>query len=312
MPAATSACKELEDAAPPEPAARGDDAPALRSDAEPPVHSRRLLLGSILLSCLLHMAAATAALVGSRSALPDYGVITSPTDAVSLESTQTVVLESIETEPIEAVAAASAAMAAGSVEAVDAQPEPLAKAQDVPLDEEMPLKAPRAVPEAPETSEDPLEVLTGAAEAVDHAKIKAVEPALEEQKEKTREERAQQRPKSQQQTAGGPSARASAVGVTTGARVSASRGSILSYAARVRAKVARNKPSGTGRKGVAQVSFAIAPSGDLSYARLSRSSGSSTLDSAALAAVERAAPFDPPPADAAPDELRFAIPFYFR
>jgi protein TonB len=80
----------------------------------------------------------------------------------------------------------------------------------------------------------------------------------------------------------------------------------------VRAQVARNKPSGTGHRGTALVSFGVSSSGGLSYARLARSSGNAALDRAALAAVRRAAPFGPPPGGAAPGQLRFSVPFYFR
>ncbi len=92
----------------------------------------------------------------------------------------------------------------------------------------------------------------------------------------------------------------------------ASRGSILSYAAGIGAKVARNKPSGLGRRGDVEVSFGVTPSGDLSYASLAQSSGNAKLDEAAIETIRRSAPFGPPPADASPSQLRFSIPFYFR
>lgn len=95
------------------------------------------------------------------------------------------------------------------------------------------------------------------------------------------------------------------------AKVSASRGSLLSYAAGIRAKVARNKPVGLGRSGEVQVSFGVTPSGDLSYASLTQSSGNERLDEAALEAIRRSAPFGPPPADASAAQLRFSIPSIF-
>ena len=75
--------------------------------------------------------------------------------------------------------------------------------------------------------------------------------------------------------------------------MSASRGSLLSYAAGIRAKVARNKPAGFGRSGEVQVSFGVTPSGDLSYASLTQSSGNERLDEAAIEAIRRSAPFGP-------------------
>jgi TonB family protein len=86
----------------------------------------------------------------------------------------------------------------------------------------------------------------------------------------------------------------------------------LSYAARVRAKVARHKPSGRGHRGIARVAFGVSGSGRLRYARLAKSSGNSALDRAAVSAVRRAAPFGAPPAGASAAQLRFTIPFYFR
>lgn len=94
-----------------------------------------------------------------------------------------------------------------------------------------------------------------------------------------------------------------------GGRAAASAGSIAGYAARVRARVFSNRPSGGGAHGVATVSFAVSRSGGLSYVHLARSSGNAALDRAALSAVRRAAPFPPPPGGTAP---RFSIPFTFR
>ena len=94
------------------------------------------------------------------------------------------------------------------------------------------------------------------------------------------------------------------------ARAAASAGDVMGYAARVRARVASRRPGGAGFKGTAVVSFGVTSGGGLAYARLSRSSGNSALDKAALSAVRSAAPFPPPPAGAS--KLSFSVPFSFR
>jgi protein TonB len=86
----------------------------------------------------------------------------------------------------------------------------------------------------------------------------------------------------------------------------------MSYATRVRAQVARNKPGGRRTRGTAVVSFGIAASGDLAFAAIARSSGSQALDQAALSAVRGAAPFATPPAGATAGQLQFSIPFQFK
>lgn len=92
------------------------------------------------------------------------------------------------------------------------------------------------------------------------------------------------------------------------ARTTASRGDILSYAALVRARVASNKPGGSGTGGTVVVSFGVSGGGGLSYARISRSSGNSGLDQVALAAVRRSSPFPAPPDG---QSHTFSVPFHF-
>lgn len=91
----------------------------------------------------------------------------------------------------------------------------------------------------------------------------------------------------------------------------ASSGSILSYAARVRARILGNRPGAAGR-GRVVVSFGLTTSGGLRYARIARSSGNSSVDRAALSAVRRSSPFPRPPRGASSGQLRFSIPFHFR
>lgn len=95
-------------------------------------------------------------------------------------------------------------------------------------------------------------------------------------------------------------------------RVSASRGDFLSYASRVRARVASKKPRNQGQRGRVSISFRVTKSGGIAAARITRRSGSAALDRASLAAVRRAAPFPKPPAGM-PARLRsFSLSFSFR
>ena len=111
---------------------------------------------------------------------------------------------------------------------------------------------------------------------------------------------------------GGAASRASEGSGRSASTVSASAGQVSNYAAQVRARVAGNKPSGNGTHGTVVVSFGVSTSGGLRYASVARSSGNSSLDQGALAAVRNASPFPPPPAGAASGALSFSIPFHFQ
>jgi protein TonB len=266
--------------------------------AEPGSPLRSLLPLAVLVSCGLHAAAAAAMLLATAG-LPEYGVLQEESEALSLEMTQTIVLESTSSEPVE-MAAAAAAMPQGSVAAIDAEPQPVKEVEAAEIDP------------AAEASDEPLEVLRGAGEPAETAPLKAAEPEQEVERPTKPREEAQRRQRTTSEAAGGPTSRSSAARTAASGRASASRGSVLSYAARVRAKVASNKPSGRGHRGTARVSFGVSSSGGLAYATLSRSSGNAALDQAALAAVRRAAPFGAPPSGTSSAQLRFSIPFYFR
>jgi protein TonB len=77
------------------------------------------------------------------------------------------------------------------------------------------------------------------------------------------------------------------------------------YAASVRAAIDRPAARGGGR---ATVVFSIGPAGGLQGVRIARSSGKAKLDQAAIATVQSAAPFPPPPAGVNPT---FSIQIYF-
>ena len=273
---------------------------------------RPLLPLAVVGSFALH--AAAAAMFLATAGLPEYGVLETATDAMSMATTQTIVLESTMSEPVE-TAAAAAAMPQGSVQSVEADPVPVKEIDEVPVEDAAApptIKTAEIDPDAAEAAEEPLEVLSGSGEPAETVPARTTKEEVDVKEKRRKKQREQvRRRRSKQQTAGGPTSRSNASKSAASGRASASRGSVLSYAARVRAKVARNKPPGRGHRGAARVSFGVSRSGGLSYARLARSSGNAALDRAALSAVRRAAPFGAPPAGASSAQLRFSIPFYF-
>lgn len=94
-------------------------------------------------------------------------------------------------------------------------------------------------------------------------------------------------------------------------RSAAQAGAVNRFVSDLRSSLARTKPRGLQMAGVAVVTFALLPSGELEYAHVSKSSGKALLDSAALNAVRRAAPFPRPPASMQRSELVFSIPYRF-
>ena len=66
-----------------------------------------------------------------------------------------------------------------------------------------------------------------------------------------------------------------------------------------------------GEHGVTQLVFSVDRSGGVHHARIARSSGSSLLDSATLAMVERAAPLPPPPSEIAGTQFPFSVPIRY-
>lgn len=86
---------------------------------------------------------------------------------------------------------------------------------------------------------------------------------------------------------------------------------IDAYKVAVASKIARNKPAATtaaSAQGVVLISFTIAPNGNVVGIRISQSSGHSVLDQAALATINHASPFPPPPSGA---PRLFTVPIRF-
>lgn len=92
-------------------------------------------------------------------------------------------------------------------------------------------------------------------------------------------------------------------------------GATSKYPGQVQVRVSRATrypASAKGGSGEAHVTFTVAANGGVSRIKLSRSSGNAALDDAALAAVERAAPFPPIPEDAGRTSWTFTVPVAFR
>jgi len=66
-----------------------------------------------------------------------------------------------------------------------------------------------------------------------------------------------------------------------------------------------------GEQGVAQLAFSIDRRGGVHHARIVRSSGSSLLDEATLALLERAQPLPPPPPEIAGAEIAIVVPIRY-
>jgi len=105
------------------------------------------------------------------------------------------------------------------------------------------------------------------------------------------------------------SAAAKAAGGAKGKVVTAGKGAISAYEGKVRAKFLKavRKPRDSNR-GDVRVLFMLDANGRVVKSQLSRSSGDDKLDRAALAAVERAAPYPPIPEGSGKSTWVFTVP----
>ena len=70
-------------------------------------------------------------------------------------------------------------------------------------------------------------------------------------------------------------------------------------------------PRAAERVGNVVVRFVIGPTGELVSREVTQSSGSTTLDEAAVASIDRAAPFPPMPDEVASGTMVVSVPFKF-
>jgi TonB family protein len=94
-------------------------------------------------------------------------------------------------------------------------------------------------------------------------------------------------------------------------KATTSQENVGTYGAKVRAFIAR-QPRAVGPAGSATVTFAVGASGTLRYARIEHSSDNAALDEMALATVQNAAPFPPPPKALNVEALSYSIQIAFR
>ncbi|WP_245410632.1 energy transducer TonB [Notoacmeibacter marinus] len=93
-------------------------------------------------------------------------------------------------------------------------------------------------------------------------------------------------------------------------RASRNSAAVRRYPGRVRSRIASRVTGGA--RGTVHVTFTVGRGGGLNGARISRSSGSSAADRAALNAVRRAAPFPPIPSEAGRSSWSFTVPIKVR
>lgn len=99
-----------------------------------------------------------------------------------------------------------------------------------------------------------------------------------------------------------------------GARADAAPATIARWQTRLLALLHRHKrypAAAGGRTGVTRVAFTIDREGRLLRRAIATSSGSEALDAEALALIDRAAPFPPPPAELSDAALSFVVPIRF-
>ena len=88
--------------------------------------------------------------------------------------------------------------------------------------------------------------------------------------------------------------------------------SLSAYRGKLYAHLERKKVNpGPRLAGTVVVRFTVAASGDVISREITASSGSRTLDDAAVASIDRAAPFPPMPSDVASGPLVVSVPFKF-
>lgn len=171
--------------------------------------------------------------------------------------------------------------------------------------------AAQAVPStAPEPVEPAPEVTVQQADAATPRPQRRPEPRTQARQEPAPRQRAQTPPASAPQAAGNAeqdtrrgsaegaaSAGATASG-TSGAASQGGNAAVSNYPGQVMERIRRTRQQRVSGRGVAVVSFSVGSNGGLAAASIQRSSGSPAIDAAALAHIQRAAPFPAPPAGA--------------
>lgn len=275
-----------------------------------------------VVSLLLHAGSLVAFVAWHGS---ETGAVEQPSEAISVEIVASSTLEALTVKQVPEPAPSSEATA--PTEGREEASEKTVLKTEPPPDPHLELQATKTPPapvELPEALEDtsrqakqdaPEEAKTPPPPPVEAPAVVLPIPrkaeVAEQEAAKRREPEKQEKKARERAPEGGVTSKAKAGKGTGGERASASSGSIMNYAAQVRARVAANKPAGDGLSGAVTVAFSVTTAGGLAHASVSRSSGNAALDQAALGSVRRSAPFPVPPADATPRQRLFEIQVTF-
>lgn len=184
------------------------------------------------------------------------------------------------------------------VEEPQVQPKPM---EEVEKPEQVAeLKEPDALPEA---------ISEQATTSVPSAEVEETRP-VETIKPIEKEAKPKPKPKKKRASLGGPVGRAA--GNSGQTRSSSSGASLSNYYGRVLSHLRRHKRHPGGRvRGTVRMVFVVGSNGSLRSVKVTGRSGSSALDSAALAMVRRASPFPSFPAGVGKSSLTFSVPVKF-
>jgi hypothetical protein len=152
--------------------------------------SRRVLTGSIIVSCLVHIAGA-AAMLRSSSATADYGVLTQQTDAISVEMTASTILEAVDASASVAMAAAApTATQVGNPVPSSALAVPMTNVEEAAVKEPVveTVKVSEVKPDAVAPVEDPLQVVRGTGEPSDEIATKTAQRTEESERDREKGE----------------------------------------------------------------------------------------------------------------------------
>lgn len=264
------------------------------------------------ISLFLHVVPVAALVLAPSSMI--YGVSTTPSDEVSIETIVSVILTEAQITDDDKPPAAA-------VEQAASLPSPPTPQVEIPKDQ--PVEKVVREPEKPKDPvQDPKDRQDGqppklaALTTPEPADIVPPEPS-EAPKPEAREQAPVKPPEQpappplSERPAQAPSveSRGPAPGAPGSQRAAASRGDLLAYAGLIRGRLAKRKPRIRGMKGSVVVAFGVDGSGAVSFASVDKPSGIPALDEVAMKVVREAGPFPPPPDGRAHS---FVLPFEFR
>lgn len=154
------------------------------------------------------------------------------------------------------------------------------------------------VAQAPDETAPPLSIRPKRRDPEKAAKVAAARPKPQKQKQKlTKAPRGNAQRNNTKGTAKGNNQKAKAKSQGQSKQASAQSGNAAAsnYPGKVMRRIARVPKPRVSARGTTVVSFSVGANGSLSSASVARSSGSATLDKAALRVIRKASPFPKPP-----------------